>query len=75
MCQKCNSNEEVQVTRRKTIKQMLLGSLALFLPLSFLTTSREAKAGYGSCSKCYCQEFEGYSNQCENCGHNYYDHY
>lgn len=31
--------------------------------------------GYGSCSKCACQKFEGNENVCTNCSHNYRDHY
>ncbi len=33
------------------------------------------RSGYGRCSQCACQNFEGNSQQCGNCGHNYSDHY
>jgi hypothetical protein len=31
--------------------------------------------GYGQCSKCACQAYEGNDQVCGNCGHNYQAHY
>lgn len=78
MCKKCKSNEsisheKVEVSRRKTIKQLFFGSLALLVPLSL--TSQEAKAGNGSCYLCSCPEYvDGYNRICANCGHSWNDH-
>jgi hypothetical protein len=33
------------------------------------------QSGYGRCGSCYCRRFEGNSNTCYNCGHNYSRHY
>jgi hypothetical protein len=35
----------------------------------------EVVDGYGSCSRCYCQAYEGNDVTCRNCGHAYDDHY
>ncbi|MEI7676542.1 MAG: hypothetical protein WCJ03_07165 [Bacteroidales bacterium] len=32
-------------------------------------------AGYSSCYKCSCRGFTGNGQCCDNCGHNYHDHY
>ncbi len=31
--------------------------------------------GFGRCSRCSCRDFEGSGECCDNCGHNYSDHY
>ena len=31
--------------------------------------------GFGACNRCSCQAFEGTGQCCDNCGHNYSDHF
>jgi hypothetical protein len=38
-------------------------------------TYEKLRAGYGSCSRCHCQAYEGNDVVCRNCGHAYDDHY
>jgi hypothetical protein len=40
-----------------------------------VVTEAEFRAGYGSCSRCPCQAYEGSDVACNNCGHAYHDHY
>jgi hypothetical protein len=67
--------EGIEIARRKTIKQLIFGSVALLLPMSLV---KKAEAGYGRCSQCSCQAYQNSykgDNMCGNCGHNYGAHY
>lgn len=64
-----------RIGRKRMVRGIVFFILTLgaLLPLSL--TSQNAKAGYGECSKCNCQGYEGSTNQCQNCGHHYDAHW
>jgi ferredoxin len=37
-------------------------------------TFRKLWCGYGACSQCACQAYQGNDNLCTNCAHKYEDH-
>jgi hypothetical protein len=51
--------------RRECSEQQLIG----------LKIQDRSNKGYGSCSRCACNAYEGNDYVCTNCGHSYDDHY
>ena len=71
MCE-CGHEHEQRLTRRAAAKYFLgatLGVVAAIIP------TRQARAGWGRCSQCTCQNYVGNQEQCGNCGHRYADHW
>jgi hypothetical protein len=59
-------------TRRVAGKYYFFATLAA---LASIIPWKNAKAGWGRCSECNCQQYQGTTNICDNCGHNYAAHW
>jgi hypothetical protein len=54
------------------------GNVALPVPTGAgaeLGDESPVRCGWGRCARCNCQHYEGNTWQCQNCGHNYHDHW
>lgn len=70
-CQEC---AKTRLSRRKGSKYLISAALAALAPI---LAGKQAKAGWRACSVsgCPCQEFTGNQNLCQNCGHQYSQHW
>jgi hypothetical protein len=68
---KASGTAAPDIARRKAVSYLVLGA---GLAAAGALAPKRAEAMYGRCWKCNCCGFEGSSDQCSNCGHNYSDH-
>jgi ribosomal protein L32 len=70
----CKNCGKTHLSRRKGAKFLMSAALAA---LTSAFAGKQAKAGWRSCSVsgCPCQQFTGYENLCQNCGHQYSEHW
>jgi hypothetical protein len=47
----------------------------MFCPCNEPSRATPLRAGYGRCSQCACQAYQGTGQICANCGHNYSTHW
>jgi hypothetical protein len=69
---KSKDGKQPDIARRKAVTYLALGAAGL--AAVGVMAPKRAEAMYGRCWKCNCCGFEGSSDQCSNCGHNYSDH-